>query len=820
MLQSMAEQLSGLATLVKAPKSKAQKSKPYDETQNDTTSTRSEDDGASVRSDHDVTSERPDFLEFIRMVQNMREELLKQASFTRFLKSLHFGEIKERISDVHKAHEGTFTWLFNREVKVNMIHWLESENANSIYWLSGNAGSGKSTLMKYIVNHPQATESLRQWSGSQNLLVANHFFWSTGTRLQKSQEGLFMTLLFQIFTQNVNLIPLICPKRWKQDSLLSIDKWTLEELFDAFRRLVSIDTSKLGVPPFRICIFIDGLDEYSGDHRELASLLHELSSHARIKICASSRPWVEFRDAFDQSPWKLSLHELTREDVEKYVTDRLPQQRFHHKWTETHSASTIASLAHQICDRAQGVFLWVFLVVRSLRTGLANGDGLMDLQRRLNELPSDLDPYFMLMLNRIDKVYRRRTARLFKSLLHTESDLPVIAFHYLDLEEEDPNYATTDWIEPLTEVQIRGLSRSKEYQITAQCKDLIKISIDDDELDLFRYRAGFLHRTVADFFRTRTLDDVLDTLAEPGFDPRITLSKIFLSLLKTMPRSWVTKDAISMERIRRLMLGVLSYAQELETVYDCAQSPLLDDLQKEMSSLVRLSDWPSILPDSKCESIFGFSVRCGSMSRYVEHLASRSDLSQIQQTQLLEQALKPMLRITLMDSFGYQTIPEIDTKTLAVLLGKGPSPNVSSGLNHRFTIWSHFLYFMPSPPPKGAYEACRIMITAGAERYVTERKERSGMQHRDVADTLRSKFGPKKAEVLVSLFKPSFSEEQAATITPKVQTATPEVQAKTPEVQATLPEVQAATPSSLSPRPKARIKIPRFGRIFQFLGNT
>ena len=42
--------------------------------------------------------------------------------------------------------------------------------------------------------------------------------------------------------------------------------------------------------PKGACFFIDGLDEYDGDHVELIRLLQDFSQPNNIKICASNRP--------------------------------------------------------------------------------------------------------------------------------------------------------------------------------------------------------------------------------------------------------------------------------------------------------------------------------------------------------------------------------------------------------------------------------------------------------------------------------------------------------------------------------------------------
>lgn len=65
------------------------------------------------------------------------------------------------------------------------------------------------------------------------------------------------------------------------------------------------------------------------------------------------------------------------------------------------------NLQIEIVSRAQGVFLWVFLVVRSLVQGLTNADRITDLERRLRSLPTDLETYFRHMLDTIEDVYKQ-----------------------------------------------------------------------------------------------------------------------------------------------------------------------------------------------------------------------------------------------------------------------------------------------------------------------------------------------------------------------------------------------------------------------------
>lgn len=141
--------------------------------------------------------------------------LVEQARSTQkvhgFLKSLHFKQIKARQFEVKRAHINTFEWIFEKEGKLQFLQWLRFPN--DIFWVGGKAGSGKSTLMKFICGHHRTRALLEEWAGQQSIIIASHFFWSAGTSMQKSQEGLLRTLLFQILVHSPVLIPIICPNR-------------------------------------------------------------------------------------------------------------------------------------------------------------------------------------------------------------------------------------------------------------------------------------------------------------------------------------------------------------------------------------------------------------------------------------------------------------------------------------------------------------------------------------------------------------------------------------------------------------------------------
>jgi hypothetical protein len=181
-----------------------------------------------------------------------------------------------------------------------------------MYWITGKAGSGKSTLIKFIQSDPRTFELFRGWAETNRLVIASHFFWSSGKPMQKSQDGLLRTLLYQIFSQSSDLVPRVFGGQW-HDNTWNDFSWTRAELLGILKRVAALSPLSL-----RICLFVDGLDEYNGDHPQLVKIFNEIVQSPNFKICVASRPWNDFLDNFKGSPWKLYVQDLTYNDIRLY----------------------------------------------------------------------------------------------------------------------------------------------------------------------------------------------------------------------------------------------------------------------------------------------------------------------------------------------------------------------------------------------------------------------------------------------------------------------------------------------------------------------
>lgn len=400
--------------------------------------------------------------------------------------------------------------------------------------------------------------------------------------------------------------------------------WSTKELLDSFLAL----PSALGKDCF--FIFIDGLDEYSGEHEDLIRMIKTLGAARNVKVCVSSRPWLDFSDAFSASPWKLYLQDLTKSDIRTFIHDKL-EAHCHFTRLSARNQEAAEDLVTQITTRAQGVFLWVYLVVRSLTRGLINADTIRDLQRRVDEVPEQLEDFFERILSSIDPFYMSRTARIFLVLAHARSSLPLISFYFLDQDEEglpfEPKTFLKSW--PIVNEDELDLITTKKTQLIAQCKDLIDIIELPGEPIMFNYIALFLHRTVVDFInQPRILGRLLEQ-AGSEFRPVVALFEInsgqLGSMLHLMHRTFLRPYLCNW------LLGSIYYAREVEVTHeislmrklDALDAALIDYLGSKHEENCTFSKALSILQQKQaymqqeetCTTAFGslqiFASKCG-----------------------------------------------------------------------------------------------------------------------------------------------------------------------------------------------------------------
>ncbi|KAK3391380.1 hypothetical protein B0T20DRAFT_77908 [Sordaria brevicollis] len=441
---------------------------------------------------HDLKGLREQLSGMLQTLEALRVESI--------LASLNYETRQVRHDTIKNAHAKTFEWALDSSFAIS--RWLRS--GDGFFWVSGKPGSGKSTLMTFLAGHPRTKSFLEDWSGGNELIVASHYFWWAGTPMQKSYDGLLRSLLFDIFRRCPSSIQEACPERWAKAGAprAAFNSWTVAELGGALRAVALLQSSS----PLRFCFFIDGLDEYDGDHLELCGILKELVQAGTIKMCLSSRPWPVFEGGLGKDlARKLYVQDLTFDDIKLYVTEQLD---CHPNWTTNLlTEEERENIIRAITTKASGVFLWVYLVTKSLREGLSNYDTVIDLTRRLEQLPSDLEKLFRRMLESVNPVYQSKmacflqaaTADQLRDDLHSDAEI------YCNMEREldNPGYALR---EPSShECSLKH--DQMQHIINSRTMGILETRVMQDNLR--PPIVQFFHRTMYDFVQTKEIQELI-----------------------------------------------------------------------------------------------------------------------------------------------------------------------------------------------------------------------------------------------------------------------------------------------------------------------
>ncbi|ENH67071.1 hypothetical protein FOC1_g10004704 [Fusarium oxysporum f. sp. cubense race 1] len=444
------------------------------------------------------------------------------------LESLSYKSMHDRESQVTEAHSKTLDWIFDnspihqslrQNFRDSFVSWLSSTELGHIYWITGKPGSGKSTLVRYLSQHPVALYHLRRWGGKKRVNTAGFFFWTSGSRQQRSQTGLLRYLLHQLLSSDPELIEKAFPDLWSRLRQMTTKErvnfaleWTVQDLQAAFHSLLDAALHSVN-----ICLFIDGLDEFDGDHVQIINFFKDLTSRydgKSLKLCLSSRPWDVFEKAFETSVPNTKLQDLSYDDI---------------------------------------------LAVERMLVTFQKNSKFEVLETTLKELPTDLDDLFeKLLFNDQTSSEIMQTATLFQ-LMHareivadfikdeSSNSLTVWELAFALFKEDDVMALDREVVEASDEEIQRRCGTTVQY-IQARFARLLNVHVakpmGNMRVPKFQDRHAnvaslittskviYIHRTVRDWLMDGGAGKRLEALQSPDFDPHIRLQRSYVLRLK------------------------------------------------------------------------------------------------------------------------------------------------------------------------------------------------------------------------------------------------------------------------------------------------
>jgi hypothetical protein len=390
--------------------------------------------------------------------------------------------IDSRRNNISLAQRGTCEWLFEKSAFRKWIERTDIESNNGVLWIKGHPGGGKSTLIKHALLHCQEK--------FKDLNIAFYFFNARGASLEKSPLGMLRSLVVQLLEQNPLLREKFVPgflkkKRRHGESELGWETGELKELLlQQYEKRQHQDT----------LLLIDALDECNdSDVQEVVDFLENLSENAirsdsNLRICLSSRhyPYIDMKKKIELIVEKQVEHD---EDILKYVQSKLKV--------------TDKDLQNHILVKAQHIFIWVVLVIELLNKEFNKGK-IKAMQKKLDEIPSDLDKLFSNILEKEDSEDDKKiTILIFQWMLFSLRPLKPTELYFAVLAGTDPDELGA-WDPCLVDFE------TIERFITSASKGLVEIVSDpEDQYQYNEYGHGtdkdqnvmqFIHQSVIDFF--------------------------------------------------------------------------------------------------------------------------------------------------------------------------------------------------------------------------------------------------------------------------------------------------------------------------------
>jgi hypothetical protein len=531
--------------------------------------------------------------------RNIKSQFAKMsisATYQNFLDSLYFPEIFARQESMKKNLPGTYDWVFDgklppsdekadkddMELRGRINNWLRATRGPPVFWISGKPGSGKSSLVSFIISDKRTSNSLQTWAGDRVPYFFSFFFWKPGSSLQKTMAGLRRSLIWQLCKAKPSIIDHLL----SQDPALLYSPWTETRLTDTLTLALSKFDGE------HVFLAIDGLDECETHHSDLLDELQGLNINTNAKVLISSRPEQPFCQRLGALP-SVRLQDLNYRDISKYAHTKLGK-----------GDDRTKRLARQVARKAEGVFLWAVLVCDSLCAGLMAEDDEHTLLQRLHAYPKGLDDLFDTMFANLDEVHYESLALYFYAAQQTEFSVALAVASQL-----------TQRIESLE--HFGAMCTREVTRITQQSKGLLEIdpifpedgpstctwSLKDvrtgspTPLPLhgtasrlakqhLHLKIKFVHRSAYDYISGNTCDKSTDRLVWLQSIHKDQIVRKVLSgvlwLAQYGPNLHVTAGQLCTENV----LGwALRFAINADDVVNADQEWLSDELEKLVDSL-------------------------------------------------------------------------------------------------------------------------------------------------------------------------------------------------------------------------------------------
>ncbi|RBR26145.1 uncharacterized protein FIESC28_01036 [Fusarium coffeatum] len=394
------------------------------------------------------------------------------------LEVLYFSGINYEPGRIREVDETTCQWMLELPVFQN---W--HGEGHGVFWILGNPGSGKSTLIK------NAMKKDRELGGETSTQILSFFFHNQGRRLQHTTEGLLRGLLRQLLVRCPRLMRPFCkeldtyaPKgsQGSQDS-----RWAAPYLARLFEESLAAVLEHVDIR-----IFVDALDECrvgedENDTQQIEDLvqsLREVEQKMRTKphklsICFACRHYPHL--ALIENDPHIDVGQENERAIEQYVQQELERA--------IQDENRRSNLQTEIVKSASGNFLWANLVTaKAIRLHMCG----LGVEEAIRSTPKQISEIYAGILRRLSRDTFEMSLQLFQWLCFAQQSLPLRVFRYaLNINVKE---STCSSISEIPDSLQDDTDRMMEQLIRTLSGGLAEVKGKDEKVLL-------IHQSVKDF---------------------------------------------------------------------------------------------------------------------------------------------------------------------------------------------------------------------------------------------------------------------------------------------------------------------------------
>ena len=275
-------------------------------------------------------------------------------------------------------HPKTCMWILDKPEYTQLCDTSQG-SAKSLLWIYANPGAGKTVLSSFLIDH---FESAKLDPIRGNVL----YFFCKNTDVDKNTPTVVVrSLLYQLYKSIKN------PKASQSlnhDLGVALDRSgqqravNLTVLWQLFSTHITKSTP--------VTIILDALDECQ-DPSQLIDGLKELSTLRSIKVIVTSRKDLHLHNELNNFSTIEILPEEINADVAAYVEAKVEASpRLSHPLVRD-------LVIKKLCNAHDGMFLWVYLVLKELKSCIS----MAKVQDALAKLPTGLNGIYKSILHRL-----------------------------------------------------------------------------------------------------------------------------------------------------------------------------------------------------------------------------------------------------------------------------------------------------------------------------------------------------------------------------------------------------------------------------------